>query len=450
MVGDQDEVVGSGGAAFMGERLAAQGSRARTCTSTSSSRTATSSRATSRRWRPRPPRARRFWQPPTRSSTRSTRARPGPPASSRRSLTKSASSASPAWSWSSSKSRHVSRTASAAASAPRSCSTGRVLPQLGEPVDVRRRRLGAGRDHDEVAVPRLELLEAEQHLLALGAAHRAGACAAPSRAASGRAPRSRPARAPSPPRRARPRSPSRRPRRRAARIPGRGRRRARPRARLAPPRRLRVEQPVDAVEPTARRPARAPSPRPRTARARAPRPPRAPSPPTSRRNGTSWQRERIVSGSGPSSSATSTSDGVRRRLLEILEQRVGGLLVQRVRAEDEVDAPVGLERAHVEVAPQLADGVDPDLVAERLEHVEVGMRAALDARRRRRAARPRTRAPPRRLPTPGGPWKRYACAGPSASAASSSRFASACSGKPWKRVTHLLRDLVGGPGRRRS
>src|SRR4029450_11442408 len=50
----------------------------------------------------------------------------------------------------------------------------------------------------------------------------------------------------------------------------------------------------------------------------------------------------------------------------------------------------------------------------------------------------------RRFPTPGGPWKRYACAGPSARAASSRRRASACSGKPWKPVTHLLRDLVGG------
>src|SRR5213083_1254422 len=88
----------------------------------------------------------------------------------------------------------------------------------------------------------------------------------------------------------------------------------------------------------------------------------------------------------------------------------------------------------------------------------------------RRSARPRTRslamrseavaalparppAPPssapanpsaaRRFPTPGGPWNRYACAGPSARAASSRRRASACSGKPWKPVTHLLCNLVG-------
>ena len=72
---------------------------------------------------------------------------------------------------------------------------------------------------------------------------------------------------------------------------------------------------------------------------------------------------------------------VRRRLLEILQQGVGCLVVERVRAEDEVDAAVGLERPHVEVAPELPDRVDPDLVAERLEHIEVGMRTALDPAR---------------------------------------------------------------------
>ena len=50
-----------------------------------------------------------------------------------------------------------------------------------------------------------------------------------------------------------------------------------------------------------------------------------------------------------------------------------------MRAEDEVHAPLRLERAHVQVAPHLTHGVDPDLVAERLEHVQVGMRATLDA-----------------------------------------------------------------------
>src|SRR5919198_1348100 len=44
-----------------------------------------------------------------------------------------------------------------------------------------------------------------------------------------------------------------------------------------------------------------------------------------------------------------------------------------------------------------------------------------------------------RLPTPGGPWSRYACAGPSASAARSRRFASGCSGK----LSNLSTDLHG-------
>src|SRR3954454_17908832 len=50
-----------------------------------------------------------------------------------------------------------------------------------------------------------------------------------------------------------------------------------------------------------------------------------------------------------------------------------------------------------------------------------------------------------RLPTPGGPWKRYACAGPSRNAASSMRPASACSEKRTNVLTDLLSDLLGGP-----
>src|SRR5690242_6981361 len=47
-----------------------------------------------------------------------------------------------------------------------------------------------------------------------------------------------------------------------------------------------------------------------------------------------------------------------------------------------------------------------------------------------------------RLPTPAGPWKRYACAGPSFRAARRSRFASSCSGTLSKLVEHLLGDLA--------
>src|SRR5207244_1662107 len=48
-----------------------------------------------------------------------------------------------------------------------------------------------------------------------------------------------------------------------------------------------------------------------------------------------------------------------------------------------------------------------------------------------------------RFPVPGGPWKRYACAGPSARAAASSRFASPCSGKLSKLSTDQSREVLG-------
>src|SRR5262245_28578947 len=49
----------------------------------------------------------------------------------------------------------------------------------------------------------------------------------------------------------------------------------------------------------------------------------------------------------------------------------------------------------------------------------------------------------RRLPTPGGPWKTYACAGPSASAAASRRLASSCSGKVSKVIPDDSREVRG-------
>ena len=73
-------------------------------------------------------------------------------------------------------------------------------------------------------------------------------------------------------------------------------------------------------------------------------------------------------------------DRIRRRLLEILEQRVRRLVVQQMRTEDHVHPARGLERPQVQVAPQLAHRVDPDLIAQRLEHVEIGMRAPADPR----------------------------------------------------------------------
>ena len=49
--------------------------------------------------------------------------------------------------------------------------------------------------------------------------------------------------------------------------------------------------------------------------------------------------------------------------------------------EEEVDAPVALERPHVEVVMESADLVDPDHLAERLDHPEVGMRPGVDPSR---------------------------------------------------------------------
>ena len=99
----------------------------------------------------------------------------------------------------------------------------------------------------------------------------------------------------------------------------------------------------------------------------------------SRRKGTSWQRERIVSGSGPSSLATSTMTAYERRLLEVLEQRVRRVLVHALRLEHEVHPTIALERSHVQVVAQRAHVVDADHLAERLEHVEIRVRARLDS-----------------------------------------------------------------------
>ena len=65
--------------------------------------------------------------------------------------------------------------------------------------------------------------------------------------------------------------------------------------------------------------------------------------------------------------------GVERRLLEILQQCVGRIVVEQVGREQEVDPIVGLERAQVEIVVQLADGVDPDHVSERLDHAQIGV-----------------------------------------------------------------------------
>ena len=69
---------------------------------------------------------------------------------------------------------------------------------------------------------------------------------------------------------------------------------------------------------------------------------------------------------------------VERRLLEILQQRIGSVVVEQVGGEQEVDAAVGLERPQVQVVVQLADDVDADHVAERLDDPQVRVRAVDD------------------------------------------------------------------------
>ena len=173
--------------------------------------------------------------------------------------------------------------------------------------------------------------------------------------------------------------------------------------RLAPLGGSGVEQPPRAVEP-ARGGAGERAPPRRSARAPAPRSTRA------RPLGEPAERHELAAGEDRRRQRAELGRDeddrrVRRRLLEILEQRVGGVLVHPMRVEDEVDAASRLERPHVQVVAQRADVVDADHLAERLEHVEVGMRARLDAARvaeQRGGERERGRS----LPDPGGPCSR--------------------------------------------
>src|SRR5439155_3075179 len=72
-------------------------------------------------------------------------------------------------------------------------------------------------------------------------------------------------------------------------------------------------------------------------------------------------------------------DGVWRRLLEVLQERVGSVFVHRLGGEEKVDAPIGLERPHVQVASELANVVDANLVADRLDQIEIRVRTTLDS-----------------------------------------------------------------------
>ena len=70
---------------------------------------------------------------------------------------------------------------------------------------------------------------------------------------------------------------------------------------------------------------------------------------------------------------------VERRLLQILQQRIGSVVVEQMGREQEVDPAIRLERPQVQVVVQLADDVDPDHVAERLDDPQIRVRAVDDA-----------------------------------------------------------------------
>ena len=103
---------------------------------------------------------------------------------------------------------------------------------------------------------------------------------------------------------------------------------------------------------------------------------------------------------------------VRRRLLEILEQRVGGVVVQPVRVEDRGtrgDRP----RTAACGGRGAARGSRRSGSSRRAPRspVQVGVRAA-STRRASPSSAPRTRAPAARLPTPGGPVEEVRVRGP--------------------------------------
>ena len=96
-----------------------------------------------------------------------------------------------------------------------------------------------------------------------------------------------------------------------------------------------------------------------------------------RRNGTSWQRERIVSGNGPRSSATRTITaygGGSSRSFNSASAASSFIVSAPNTRYTRRDASNG---RMCRSCRSVADVVDADLVAERLEHVQVGMGAPL-------------------------------------------------------------------------
>ena len=206
--------------------------------------------------------------------------------------------------------------------------------------------------------------------------------------------------------------PARRPRRaaRRRRPPGRGRHRvdgARGRDEHLPSSgRVGVEQAARAVEPPGGRASKAHGPlsRSRSGRLRA-------DPLTHRALREPAERHELAAGEDRRRQRAELARDehdrrVWRRLLQILEQRVRGVLVHPVRVEHEVDAPLALERPHVQVVPERAQ----------CRRCGSSRRAARAGRGRgacapRRAARRRA-APPRRqknVPAASAPLMTQLC-----------------------------------------
>ena len=104
---------------------------------------------------------------------------------------------------------------------------------------------------------------------------------------------------------------------------------------------------------------------------------------------------------------------------------------------DQVDAPVGLERPHVEVAAQLADRVDPDHLAERAR-----ARTGRDACGAScRGAPPRTRAPARACRRRAGRGRGTRAPAPPRAPPRAGAWPQPAREPSRKLVTDLLRDL---------
>ena len=76
------------------------------------------------------------------------------------------------------------------------------------------------------------------------------------------------------------------------------------------------------------------------------------------------------------------NDGrVRRGLFEVLEQRVRRVGIEPMGIEEDVHAPIRLERPHVEVVVERPNLVDADHLPERLDHLQIRVGSLFDPSR---------------------------------------------------------------------